>query len=404
MIYIVNDNHINNKICLQYISTLSETDIEYKYITSLNLPYYTNRNGTKNNEILELEYKRNIINNLDLSLYYLIDGIYKLDKNYSQNDLKKIGDDGLYLGLNPYYSKTYINIQLFIKNKIDFSNEESFIIKKKELNNLPFEYQNIIINKLPQYYYMNLTEILNFDESLLFYSNLLDKGLSIYRNNFFLSNNKIEKIDKSFNVFNSKDIFTFILYSNLENKGYIDFFLFDNNTTLIIEENCDIENIFNKEYSLLKDKLYIICYNKNKQNNKYYLSYNIENINNNKINVYYSNEILSKNSISEIWNGLSSNRLNPDENKIIEDDFEISILKCEYEKRNEETYSNITFIMTKYTEKEKVKSFKNDHGGLISAFLFLGAILILIIIFWYKNSKEKRHMSLDTSYNNSALS
>ena len=407
MIYIVNNNNINNKICLQYISPLGETDIEYKYITSLNLPYYTNRNETKtNNEILELEYKRNLINNLNFSLYYLIDGIYKLERNYSQNDLKKIGDDNIYLGLNPNYSKSYFNIQLFIKNKIDFSNEESFIIKKKELNYLPFEYQNIIINKQPQYYYMNLTEILNTDEALLFYSNLLNKGLTVYRNNFFLSNNNnIETMDKSFNIFNSKDIFTFILYSNLENKGYIDFFIFDNNTTLIFEENCDIENIFNKEYSLIKDKLYIICYNKNKKNNKYYLSYNIENINNNKINAYYSNEILSKNSISEIWNALSSNRLNPDENKIIEDDFEISILKCEYEKRNEETYSNITFILTKYTEKEEVKSFKsNDHGGLISAFLFLGAILILITIFWYKNSKKKIHISLDTSSNNSALS
>ena len=403
IIYIVNDNDINNKICLQYISTIGEIGIEYKYITSLNLPYYVNRNESKNYEILELEYKRNIINNLDFSLYYLNDDIYKLEKNYSQNDLKKIGDDNFYLGLNPYYSNSYINIQLFIKNNIDFSNEESFIIKKKELYNLPFEYHDIIINKQPQYYYMNLTEFLDNNEALLFYSNLLNKGLTIYRNNFFLSNNNIETITSSLKVFNSKDIFTFIIYSNSENKGYIDFFLFNNNTTLIVEENCDVENIFNKEYSLIKDKLYIICYNKNKKKNKYYLSYNFENINNNKINVYYSNEILSKNSISEIWNGLSGSRINSDENKIIEDDFEISILKCEYEKRNEETYSNITFLLKKYTEKEIVKSFKNDHGGIISAFLFLGAILILIIIFWYKNRKEKKRLSLDTSSNNSAL-
>ena len=408
--YIVNDNsNIFNKLCLQYIPFPQKDDydnqeIEYKYFTALNLPYFINDDEAKlSNDILIFKYNINIITNLEISIYKLINGVYILDKNYSENDLKDIGDDSLYLGINPSHKKSYINVKINLAKENKFSNEEAFFIIKQKLNNISLEYQTKLVNSKPQFNLINLTEILKADDKLIFYTNLLSKGMTIYKNNYFLSDNNNNKIENILFSLNSQDIITLILYTNLENKGFIDFYIINDTSSLQIEEDCDIEIIFNKTFSFIKDNHYIICYNKYKNdNNKYYLTYKSKNSTGSIINIYYSDAVLIKNSIKDILDDLSINKLKSNEKKLIKGNFEVSILKYEYIKRNEEdiNLNNITFIISKYDDPKDKETFgdtNNNHGGLISAFLFLAAILFLIVYFWFKNRNKKEYESFNST-------
>ena len=406
------NNNIENKICLQYISSSgkdSNSEIEYIYFSSLNLPYYINNNKEQiNNEILQFNYNQNTIGNLKMSLYSLYNKNYKLEDNYSQKDLKDIGDNSLYLGLSSYYKQSYININIKYQNNLTFAEEETFFIKKIDLNSLSLEYHTKLINNQSQFYLINLTKILNNEETLLFYSNLLNEGLSIYENNFFIPKYSPKKLNKPLNIFKSTDTISLILYSKHESKGFLDFKIFNNISSIKLEENCNIEKSFNKTYSFIKENNYLICYNTNKTNNKYYLTYKTNNSNNN-VKSYYTDKILSKNSIEEILNELSYIKLDKDEKLIIKNDFNISLLKYEEkkEKENEET-NYITFIILKYFDIEDESFYENasDHGGLISGILFLAANLVLIGVFWMrtKNKKGNESYSSIDSINNSLSS
>ena len=393
IIYFINDynNDVVNKICLQYFD-YTNTEIEYKYITTSNFFYYINSFENKTiYEIFQLNYNRNIIKELNISLYfYNYNNIWILEKNYTQNFLKDIGDNSFYFGVKINNQKLCFNVKINSKYKL-FLNEESFIIKKKEFNSFSLNYQNIIVNNKSQFFFINLTEFLKNEENILIYTNLLDKGLSIFKKNYFLSNNNRINLPLFIpNLEDSLDILTLILYSNNENKGFIDTLKINNNiSSFKIEENCEIENIFNKKYTLIKDKYYIICYNKNKNENKYNITYNIEDSNNNKIKVNYLDKITTKNSIKEILNDLSQNIVN--DGMIINNNFDLSILKFVYEIRKEGTISRIELkIKNKNNDKNNndYKDISNDHGGLISAFLFLGVFLIIIIAFWIKNKNK----------------
>ena len=123
------------------------------------------------------------------------------------------------------------------------------------------------------------------------------------------------------------------------------------------------------------------------------MSYIIDDLKDNEINLYYSFTNLTENSLNEIEDNLSHSIFDKNENNIILNDFEIIILKCEYKKRKEERTNNITFKIEEYIEYNKtideIKEPNNDHGGLISAFLFLGIFIIIIIIFSIRNRNNK---------------
>ena len=410
--YIVTDNiNIENKICLQYISSSGKanSEIEYIFFSSLNLPYYINNNEEQiNNEILQFNYNRNTIGNLKMTLYSLDNKDYKLEDTYSQKDFKDIGDNSLYLGLNSYYKHSYININIKYQNNLTFAQEETFFIKKIHLNSLSLEYHTKLINNQSQFYLINLTKILKNEETLLLYSNLLNEGLSIYENNFFIPKYSPKKLNKPLNIFKSTDTISLILYSKQESKGFLDFKIFNNISSIKLEENCNIEKSFNKTYSFIKENNYLICYNSNKTNSKYYLTYKTNN-SNNKIKSYYTDRILSKNSIEEILNELSYIKLDKDEKLIIKSDFNISLLKYEEKKEKEnEEINYITFIIMKYFDIEDESFYENgsDHGGLISGILFLVANLVLIGVFWMrtKNKKGNESYSSNDSINNSLSS
>ena len=400
IIYRVKDegNNINSQICLQYISSIGKTEydsseIEYKYFTSINIPYFVNIMENKTNyEIIQLKYNKKMILNIEVSLYIFNNDDLIYENNYTQNYLKDFGDGNFYLSLNSTNKKYYVNIKInFNNNKSPI--DESFFIKKMQYNSFPIVYQSKVINSITQLSYINLTELLNLEleEYILIYTNLLDKGLTIYIGDLFMSNNNI-KINKPLYLFNI-ELINFIFYSSEVNKGFIDFLQINNNTNVYIEEKCNIEKIFNKTYTLIKDKYYIICYNKNKNNNKYNITYSVKSSNdNNKINVYYSDTILSQQTINGILSNLSNKIL--DKNIIVNNSFEVSILNYEYENRNESRISNITFRIEKYYDNKNKDNdnnyidINNDHGGLISALLFLIIFLTIIIVFWFRNRNK----------------
>ena len=409
--YILTDNiNISYKICLQYISLSGKynSGIEYIFFTSLNLPYYIKNNEENiKYEIIQFAYNKNVIGNIEFSLYNLYNNNYKLQNNYSQDDLKDIGDNSLYLGINSYYKNSYINININYKNNLDFYHEESFLINKIQLSNLSLEYHTKLINNQSQLYFINLTEILKNDESLLIYSNLLNEGLSIYENNFFMPESTPKKLTKPLNIFKSTDTISLILYSKEESNGFIDFLILNNVSSINLEENCNIEKLFNKTYSFTNENNYIICYNTNKTSSKYYLTYKA-NDSNYKIKSYYTDKILSKNSIEEMLNELYNNKLNKDENVIIKNDFDLSILKYEKEKeKNNKEANNITFMIWKYydIEDKNLQENNSDHGGLISGIIFLVMNLILIVFFWMRTkSKIKNESYYSTDSCNNSLS
>ena len=401
--FLDNDNMNDNIIYLQYISFSENlenenSDIEYKYFKSINLPYYTNiKENIINYEIIQFNYNKNIINDLEISLYNIDNKAFNFVKNYSQSDLIDIEDDNYYMSVNAIYKNVYININLDSKNNIDFYKGESFFVKKMKLfNYLQFEYNNQTINNKTKLYLIKLNEFLQKDENLLFYTNLLNNGLNIYQNDIFSSNKTDEKLDKSFYSFSSEDILSLILYSKKETKGFIDFLKLNKTSSIIIEENCEIKTLFNKTYTLIKEYYYIICYNKNKNSKKYNITYDINNVNNNKINAYYSDIILSQNSIKDIFKDLSNKILIKNKFKLVKCAFDLSILKFGYEIRNNNTISNITFSIKNYFNEFDQKE-KNDHGGLISAFLFLGAISILIGFFWFKTKNKDKNYTYSKS-------
>ena len=395
---------------MQYISLSGKynSGIEYIFFTSLNLPYYIKNNEENiKYEIIQFAYNKNVIGNIEFSLYNLYNNNYKLQNNYSQDDLKDIGDNSLYLGINSYYKNSYINININYKNNLDFYHEESFLINKIQLSNLSLEYHTKLINNQSQLYFINLTEILKNDESLLIYSNLLNEGLSIYENNFFMPESTPKKLTKPLNIFKSTDTISLILYSKEESNGFIDFLILNNVSSINLEENCNIEKLFNKTYSFTNENNYIICYNTNKTSSKYYLTYKA-NDSNYKIKSYYTDKILSKNSIEEMLNELYNNKLNKDENVIIKNDFDLSILKYEKEKeKNNKEANNITFMIWKYydIEDKNLQENNSDHGGLISGIIFLVMNLILIVFFWMRTkSKIKNESYCSTDSCNNSLS
>ena len=333
IVFIVNNNlNLDNKICLQYISSLGKNDykhseIEYKFITSVSLPYFIDSNKIQSKfEIFRIRYDKTNISDMKINVKYF-DGnnhIF-LEKNFTQS-LKENGDFYFYFGIFSLAKKNYIQITTFFDKKINFSADFNYFqIKRINCEEIgeSIEEKYIDVNNITKFYFFDLNDKSKNNTSLLIYTKLYNKtGFNFYIGNYFLSSSS--KINKQLYSLNLGDIsqdlkrkdniLTFMTFSKSVNiHELIDISLIE--SKFFLNEDCNRTQMYNREIDIKegKDEIYYLCYYKNRNNIKGEFNYKIGDKHNAPVNVYYLNDIFNKRNISEIIIELEENSIKENE-------------------------------------------------------------------------------------------
>ena len=198
IIFSVNDNNSDNEICLQYITSLGKeeydnSEIEYKYFTSIIFPYFIKSKTSL--EIFKLKYNKNIIKDISIKVDYYKNNEIILKEKYYQNNIKIIAND-YYFGIYNSFKNTNISLKIYLKitNNLDIKSElESFIIEWIKPNTLsPNNSYNISFTNNPTFYYIDLNEYIGKNKALLLFTNLYDKKEFNYsKGNYFKNDSKL---------------------------------------------------------------------------------------------------------------------------------------------------------------------------------------------------------------------
>ena len=438
------------KMCLEFIPSPGKQEfneiIEYKYMTSVNLTYYVDTSIYNNIlEIFRFNYDQSKIKNMTIYTdFYDSNKKILLSEKFEENYLKIIEDNKKYLGIYSTINKKIICITVCIEVKSNYDindNLDSFYIERMQTidntNNL--QKIEITIEENPKFYIYDLNSILTSQQTLLFFTDLINyKGFNIYRNNYFSKNyEQISLPLYPFTLSNETNtttengdvnILTLVTYKKQGSKeGFIDFTKRDEK--FVVGENCDKEEFFESELELIYDQISFLCYHENPSNEKYNVSYTVEGPENNIIYTFFTNKVLFQSSLSDIILEINNNRLKQytTENKefnIINENSKLDIFKYFYFWRLDNTSNNkIIFKKWKYDENQEASKTEEeyeeeeegtDHGALIYAIMFLSTFIVVIGIFSFKNvnEKDKSNLSektnssgtLDNSYNSSFLS
>ena len=245
--YSLNDKETRNiKIYFTFIpsegnNNFDNSEIQYKYLNNIKLPYFINYSEEKTyiNEILRLKYNKDIIKELYINAK-LIDSngniiyvkkifrsnIKNFDNNYRFIQIEEETETSIF--------KLLIEFDIELRQGLSIKdNLEDFYIRRIESfiyndinENEPLK---IEANNVHKFYFFNLTSIINNDDkSMIFYSPLLEKSNSkLYDNNFFKFHFIPNSSDTSINIFN-KYCLDNSIYPQNRNITFISFISYNN--------------------------------------------------------------------------------------------------------------------------------------------------------------------------------